>query len=148
MEAPLQQSIVGRGLLMWRVTWMRPRRGTRCWCRFRTGNIADHGVCGGRMAIVPLRFNERMVYEQGRALQVLGLTGIAGEGPSVHGPKQITRLRISDHGFRHNQRDRSISVKAASRQSSDCSFRRDANNQTHDGGGNGPILKGDSAIRI
>src|SRR6266478_3193146 len=33
-----------------------------------TSNIAGHGVGGGRMAIVPLRFNERMIHQQGRAL--------------------------------------------------------------------------------
>ena len=100
------------------------------------------------MTIVPLRFNKRMIYQEGRALQVLSLAGIAGECPSVNGSEQITRLWIADGGFRYDQRDRAVSVKAASRQGPDLRFRRDANNQTHDGGSDGPILKGDSSILI
>jgi len=42
-----------------------PVRRRRC---LGTSNIAGHGVGGGRMAIVPLRFNERMIHQQGRAL--------------------------------------------------------------------------------
>ena len=100
------------------------------------------------MTIVPLCFNERVVYQQGRSLQVLSLACIAGEGPSVNSSKQIARLRIADRGFRHDKRDRAVSVKAASRQGSDWRFRRDANNQTNDGGGNGSIFKSGNAILI
>ncbi len=100
------------------------------------------------MAIVPLRFNERMVYQQGRTLQVLSLAGIAGERPSVNGSEQITRLWIADGGFGDDERDRSVSVKAAAGQGSDWSFCRDANHQTDDGGGDSPILKGDSSVLI
>src|SRR5713226_7497075 len=100
------------------------------------------------MAIVPLRFNEGMIYQQGRTLQVLSLAGIAGERPSVHNSEQIARVWIADGGFGDDERDRSVSVKAASGQGSDWSFRRDANHQTDDGGGDSPILKGDSSILI
>src|SRR5437588_1986688 len=100
------------------------------------------------MTIVPLRFNKRMIYKESRPLQVLSLAGVGGERPSIHSSEQITRLRISDGGFRYDQRDRAVSVKAASRQGPDLRFRRDANNQTHDGGGDSPILKGDSSILI
>ena len=48
------------------------------------------------MTIVALRLNERMVNQQGRALQIVSLIGIAGERPSVHSPQQIARLWISD----------------------------------------------------
>src|SRR6266699_1743365 len=100
---------------MRRVSWLR------LWCRgwgrsnSSTRDIANHGVCGGWMTIVPLRFNERMVYQQGRALLVLSFAGIASECPSVHSSEQIAGLWISDCEFRHDQRDRSVSVKAASR---------------------------------
>src|SRR5438105_3586133 len=100
------------------------------------------------MAIVPLRFNERMVYQQGRALQVLSLAGIAGERPSVNSSEQITWRWIADCGFRYDERNRSIGVKGASRQSADLGFRRDANNQTDDGGSDSPILKGGRSILI
>src|SRR5258707_3546342 len=98
------------------------------------------------MTIVPLPFNKRMIYKEGRTLQILSLAGIASECPSIHSSEKITRLRISHGGFRYNQRDRAVSVKAASRQSPDLRFRRDANNQTYDGGSDGPILKGNSSI--
>src|SRR5436190_15401629 len=100
------------------------------------------------MTIVPLRFNERVIYQKSRPLQVLSLAGIAGECPSIHSSEQITRLRISHGGFWYDKRDRAVSVKAASRQGPDLRFRRDANNQTHDGRSDSPIFKGDSSIRI
>src|SRR5204862_1704056 len=100
------------------------------------------------MTIIPLPFNKRMIYKESRALQVLSLGGIAGECPSVDSSEQITRLRIADFGFWYDERDRAVSVKAASRQRSDLRFRRDTNNQTDDGRGNSPILKSDSAIGI
>src|SRR5437660_11361159 len=55
-----------------------PVRRRRC---LGTSNIAGHGVGGGRMAIVPLAFNERVVHQKRRALQVLGLNCVAGERP-------------------------------------------------------------------
>ena len=100
------------------------------------------------MTIVPLRFNKRVIYKEGRALQILSLAGVAGECPSIHSSEQITRLRISHGRFRYDQRDRAVSVKAASRQGPDLRFRRDPNNQTHDGGSDSPIFKGDRSIRI
>src|SRR5438045_2232507 len=100
------------------------------------------------MTIVPLRFNERVIYKEGRPLQVLSLARVPGERPSIHSSEQITRLRISDGGFRYDQRDRAVSVKTASRQGPDLCFRRDPNNQTHDGGSNRPILERDNSIRI
>ncbi|HEY2627309.1 MAG TPA: hypothetical protein VGI41_11230 [Candidatus Udaeobacter sp.] len=56
------------------------------------------------MTIVPLTFNKRVIYKEGRAFQVLGLTGITGERPSIYSSEQITRLRISHGGFRYNER--------------------------------------------
>src|SRR5256885_7891323 len=100
------------------------------------------------MTIVPLSFNERVIYQKSRPLQVLSLAGVAGERPSIHSSEQVTRLRISDGGFRYDKRDRAVSVKTASRQGPDLRFRRDPNNQTHDGGGDSPILKGHGSIRI
>src|SRR5713101_3933563 len=100
------------------------------------------------MTIVPLRFNKRMIYKEGRTLQVLSLAGIARECPSIHSSEQVARLRIADFGFWYDKRDRPVSVKAASRQSSDLRFRRDANNQTDNLGGNRSIIKRDSSIRI
>src|SRR3981081_2106818 len=100
------------------------------------------------MAIVPLRFNESMVYQQGRALQVLRHRCVAGECPSVNGSEQITRLWITHRGFRHDERDRSVSVKAASGQGAGWRFYRDANQQTDNAGGDGSILKGDSSVLI
>src|SRR5437016_12781699 len=85
------------------------------------------------MTIVSLRFNERVIYQKSRPLQILSLAGVAGECPSIHSSEQITRLRIAHGGFRYNERDRAISVKTTPRQGSDLRFRRDANNQTHDG---------------
>src|SRR4029077_3329330 len=99
------------------------------------------------MTIVPLPFNKRVIYKEGRAFQVLGLAGIASECPSIYSSEQITRLRKSHGGFRYDERDRAVSVKTAPRQRSDLRFRRDANNQTHDGGSNSPIFKGDRSIR-
>src|SRR5438445_13609754 len=100
------------------------------------------------MTIVPLRFDERVIYQKSRPLQVLSLAGITGECPSIHGSEQVPRLRISHGGFWYDKRDRAVSIKAASRQGPDLRFRRDANNQTHDGGSYGPILESDSSIRI
>src|SRR5207248_6030409 len=95
-----------------------------------TSDIADQHVCGSRMTIVPLRFDERVIYQKSRALQILSLAGIAGERPSIHSSEQVTRLRIAHGGFRYDKGDRAVSVKAASRQGPDLRFRRDANNQT------------------
>src|SRR3981081_906540 len=100
------------------------------------------------MAIVPLRFNERMVYQQGRALQVLRLSCVGGECPSVNGAEPITPLWVTHRGLRHAARVRSVSVKAASGQGSDWSFYRDTNHQTDNAGGDGSILKGDSSVLI
>ena len=117
-------------------------------CGLWTSDIADQHVCGSRMTIVPLRFDEGVIYQKSRALQILSLAGIAGERPSIHSSEQVTRLRIAHGGFRYDKGDRAVSVKAASRQGPDLRFRRDANNQTHDSGSNGPILESDSSIRI
>src|SRR5207248_9421963 len=38
-----------------------------------TSDIADQHVCGSRMTIVPLRFDERVIYQKSRALQILSL---------------------------------------------------------------------------
>ena len=65
-----------------RVSWLRLWRRGRC--RRYTRDISDHGVRGSRMAIVPLRFDERMVYQQGGALQVLRLARVTGECSSIH----------------------------------------------------------------
>src|SRR5436190_13606227 len=100
------------------------------------------------MTIVPLRFDEGVIYQKSRALQILSLAGIAGERPSIHSSEQVTRLRIAHGGFPYNERDRAVSVKTTPRQGSDLRFRRDANNQTHDGRSDSPIFKGDSSIRI
>ena len=100
------------------------------------------------MAIVPLRFNERVVHQQGRAFEVLSLSCVAGERPSVDRSQEIARLWIANEGFRHDKRDRAVSVKRASRQVADESFRRDTNNQTDYGGGDGPILERGRSILI
>src|SRR5438094_5342288 len=107
--------------------WLVNQLLLRCRCGLRTSDIADHHICGRGMAIVPLRFNKRMIYQQGRTLQVLSLAGIASERPSIHSSKQIPRLRIADGGLRYDERDRAVSVKATSRQGPDLRFRRDAN---------------------
>jgi len=111
-------------------------------------NIANHGVGGSRMAIVPLPFNKCVVYQQGGTLEVLSLSCVAGERPSINRSEQITRRRAADYGFRYNERNRSISVKAASRQGTDRSFRWDSNDQTDDDGGDRPILEGNRSILI
>src|SRR5438270_5593696 len=100
------------------------------------------------MTIVSLRFNERVIYKEGRPLQVLSLAGVAGERPSIHSSEQVTRLRISHGRLRHDKRNRAVRVKAASRQGADLRFRRDTNNQTNNGGGDSPILKGHRSILI
>ena len=123
-------------------------RWSRCRSRSSTSDIADDGVCRSRMAIIPLGFNERVIYQQGRTLQVLSLAGIAGEGPSVNSSEQITRLRISDRGFWYDKRNRTVGVETASRQVSYLRFRWNADNETDNLGGNSPILKGGSAIRV
>src|SRR5882724_7859872 len=90
--------------------------------------IAYDGVRGGRMTVVPLRFNEGVVDEESRALQVLGLWRVASERPAINGSEQITWNWAANCRFRYDEGDRSIRVKTASGQGPDWSLRRNANN--------------------
>src|SRR5204862_7943860 len=101
-------------------------------CGLWTSDIADQHVCGSRMTIVPLRFDERVIYQKRRALQILSLAGIAGERPSIHSSEQVTRRRIAHGGFRYVKGDRAVCVEAGSRHGPYLRFPRGAKNQTHD----------------
>src|SRR5436309_3156156 len=100
------------------------------------------------MSVVALPFNKGVIHQESRALQVLGLWRVARERSSVNSTKQITRSWAANCGFRHNERDRSICVKGASRQRPDGSFRRNTNNQTNNSGMDSPILKSSVSVAV
>src|SRR5438034_8601282 len=113
-----------------------------------TSYIAHDGVRRGRMTVVPLAFNECVVYQQRRALQELSLRRVACERPSVNSSEQITGLRAANYGFRDYKCNRSISVKAASGQGPDGSFCRNTNNQTDNLSSDSPIFKGSCSVLV
>ena len=89
-----------------------------------------------------------MAAQQGRALQILRLRSIARECSAINCPEKIPGLWIAHRRFRHNQCDRAIRVKAASRQVTNFGFCRDANHQTDNDSGNSSILESDVSVLV
>ena len=69
------------------------------------------GVGCGRRAVVPLCFNERVIYQQGRALERDSLRGVIGECPSVHGSEQIPGLWVSYCRLRNINCNRAVRIE-------------------------------------
>src|ERR1700682_2908235 len=105
-----------------------PVTGRRRWCWCSASHITDYRVCRRRIAIVGLRFDERMVYEGVRSLQraFRRTRHIARNRPSAYSAEQVTRLWVTESGLRWQNRDGTVGVEIAAYQGiSNLRFRDD-----------------------
>ena len=87
---------------------MRFLLGRRAWGRLRANRVSGHRVCRGRVGIIRIALDERVIDERGRALQVVRFGRITSDRLTTNCAQQIANLRITDAVFAHIDRDRAI----------------------------------------
>src|SRR5690349_3641041 len=86
--------------------------------RRHTGVVAVNHVGRRGITVVGLRFYESVIDKQVRALELAlrGTRHVRSERASVYRAEKIARLRITDGGFRNDDRNRAVGVVTAARQ--------------------------------